>query len=71
MTVEIGYALVSGGFLGGVAFGVVVAPLLVWSPSGSAKSVLVEAGCAVGGLVALAWVVRVLVRFDRERRLGD
>ena len=71
MTVEIVYALVSGAALGLFTFAVVVAPLQVWSAPGRAKTALGTAGWTAGALVALGWIVRVLVRFDRDRRLGD
>ncbi|MGY0486531.1 DUF6332 family protein [Streptomyces sp. WG-D5] len=61
MTVEIVYALVSGMVIGGVVTLVAVA---------ICKVPLTPYGAALGGLVGLAHIVRVLRRFDRERRLG-
>ncbi|MEB8343478.1 DUF6332 family protein [Streptomyces endophyticus] len=61
MTVEIVYALVSGAVIGAVVTLVAVAILTV---------PLTPYGAALGGLVGVAHIVRVLRRFDRERRLG-
>jgi cytosine/uracil/thiamine/allantoin permease len=70
MTVEIVFALVTGAVLAGAVFGVVVAPYWIWDLSAGTGSVLKRVGAALGGLVGVAHVVRVLRRFDRERRLG-
>ncbi|MCX5533532.1 DUF6332 family protein [Streptomyces sp. NBC_00006] len=60
MTVEIVYALVSGALIAVAVTVVAVAVTLPVTPH----------GVALGGLVGLAHIVRVLRRFDRERRLG-
>ncbi|MFD7297691.1 DUF6332 family protein [Streptomyces sp. NPDC059897] len=61
MTVEIVYALVGGTVIGAVVTLVAVAVCTV---------PLTPYGATLGGLVGVAHIVRVLRRFDRERRLG-
>ncbi|MFI5659228.1 DUF6332 family protein [Streptomyces sp. NPDC051684] len=60
MTVEIVYALVSGVVLAAAVTVVAVALTVPVTPY----------GLTLGGLVGAAHIVRVLYRFDRERRLG-
>ncbi|WP_372348325.1 DUF6332 family protein [Streptomyces sp. KL116D] len=70
MTVEIVFALVTALVLGAAVFAVPLALASAFDISGSArKGVLV--GGALLGATAGAWrLVRVLVRFDRQRRMG-
>ncbi|QNP63968.1 DUF6332 family protein [Streptomyces genisteinicus] len=67
-TVEIGYALVTGVFLGAVAGLALASPVLVLGLRGTAMTAVL--GTAAVGAVGVsgAWVVRVLWRFDRGRR---
>lgn len=67
MTVEIGFALLTGVFAAGAAFGAVLSPLLFTDPGrGWSGALLAAAGCAAG--VAFVWrVVRVLRRFTGRR----
>ncbi|MFH8345284.1 DUF6332 family protein [Streptomyces sp. NPDC018045] len=67
MTVEIGFALLTGAFVAALAFGVVMSPLLFLHPDRNGTGmVLTAAGCAAG--VAFVWrVVRVLRRFTGRR----
>ncbi|NEB96050.1 DUF6332 family protein [Streptomyces bauhiniae] len=70
VTVEIGFALVTAVALGGAVFAVALAVTRVFDFSGSvSRGVLV--GGALAGAVAGVWrLVRVLYRFDVERRKG-
>ncbi|MGC2997706.1 DUF6332 family protein [Streptomyces sp. G35A] len=70
MTVEIVFALVTAAVLAGVVFAVAWTLVLALDLSGSAeKGVL--AGGALFGAVAGVWrLVRVLLRFDEQRRMG-
>ncbi|MEU2420542.1 DUF6332 family protein [Streptomyces sp. NPDC007851] len=70
MTVEIVFALVSAAVPAAVIFAVAWTLVLFLDLSGSAeKSVL--AGGALLGAVAGVWrLVRVLLRFDEQRRMG-
>ncbi|WP_030662941.1 DUF6332 family protein [Streptomyces rimosus] len=67
MTVEIGFALLTGVFVAALVFGVVVSPLLFTDLGRAGAGVLsAVAGCAAG--VAFVWrVVRVLRRFTGRR----
>ncbi|MET9534502.1 MULTISPECIES: DUF6332 family protein [unclassified Streptomyces] len=67
-TVEIGYALVSAGFLGAVVFGVIAGPAAVWDLPHRVITALLLTGTAVGGVLALVRVVHVLRTFERGRR---
>ncbi|MGW1278822.1 DUF6332 family protein [Streptomyces tsukubensis] len=70
MTVEIVFALVTAVVLGAGVFAVAVALVLAFGvPDPVRKDVLV--GGALLGAVAGVWrLVRVLRRFDRQRRMG-
>lgn len=70
VTVEIMYALVSGGVLVLLAFGVIVAPAFVWDLSRPVSRTLLTAGLCVGGALGLARIVHVLRTFSAQRRLG-
>ncbi|MER5479536.1 DUF6332 family protein [Streptomyces sp. NPDC002734] len=70
MTVEIVFALVTAGVLAGaiLAAAWVLAPAL--GLSGAAESRVRTVGALLGA-VAGAWrLVRVLLRFDKQRRMG-
>ncbi|MFJ8857763.1 DUF6332 family protein [Streptomyces sp. NPDC102451] len=72
MTVEIGYALVSGVLVAAVTFAGVSVPALLLRLPGSAESVLFRAGAVLGALAFVLRAVHVLWRFPRaaeERRL--
>ena len=73
MTVEIGYALVSGVLVAAATFtGVFLLPALLLQLPGGVENVLVRVGAALGALVFTVRVVHVLRRFPRaaeERRL--
>ncbi|MGW1141493.1 DUF6332 family protein [Streptomyces zhihengii] len=64
-TVEIGYALATGAFLGGVAGVVLASPVLVFGLRGTAAGAV--AWVAVAGALGVfgVRVVRVLWRYDR------
>ncbi|SHN06241.1 DUF6332 family protein [Actinacidiphila paucisporea] len=65
-TVEIGYALLSGCFLGAVAFGALAGPALVWHLPPAVDTSLVFAGSVAAGALAVARVVHVLRRYARH-----
>ncbi|WP_327299333.1 MULTISPECIES: DUF6332 family protein [unclassified Streptomyces] len=70
-TVEIGYALVSAGFLGALVFGVIAGPAAVWSLPHRVSTALVLTGAGAAGLLAVVRVVHVLRSYERGRRAGD
>ncbi|WP_187282550.1 DUF6332 family protein [Streptomyces sp. MS191] len=70
MTVEIAFALVTGGALAAVVFAVALALARALGISGPAGEGALE-GAALLGAAAGVWrVVRVLRRFDARRRQG-
>ncbi|MFI7245067.1 DUF6332 family protein [Streptomyces qinglanensis] len=70
MTVEIAFALVTAAVLAGVIFAAAWALALVLGLSGSTGRGMLTGGALLGA-VAGAWrLVRVLLRFDEQRRLG-
>ncbi|MFJ3696760.1 DUF6332 family protein [Streptomyces sp. NPDC090052] len=70
-TVEIGYALVSAGFLGALVFGVIAGPAAVWDLPHRVTAALVLTAAAAAGLLAVVRVVHVLRTYERGRRSGD
>lgn len=73
MTVEIGFAVVTGGLLAAAAFATVCAPVLLLAPGGGVSPGLLVAAAAVAVLVFIGRVVDVLGRFrrrDTEREVG-
>ncbi|MEV4681630.1 DUF6332 family protein [Streptomyces kurssanovii] len=68
ITVEIGYALLSACFLGGVVFAAVAGPAFVWSLPPVAERFLPAAGAVVAGVLAVIRVVHVLWRHAAQRR---
>ncbi|MFJ8531964.1 DUF6332 family protein [Streptomyces sp. NPDC093591] len=71
ITVEIGYALCSAAFAAAVLFGAVAGPAFAFDLSAGARSTLVGAGATAAGVVFVARVVSVLVRFGRRKAAGD
>ncbi|MET7540603.1 DUF6332 family protein [Streptomyces sp. NPDC005507] len=63
ITVEIGYALFSACFLGGVVFATIAGPAAVWHLPPAVEHSLVATGTVVGGVLAVLRVVLVLWRF--------
>ncbi len=70
MTVEIVFALVTAAVLAGAVFAVAPALTLVLGLSGSASKGVLMGGALVGAAVGIWRLVRVLYRFDVERRKG-
>lgn len=71
-TVEIGYALVSGGLVGAATFAGVLLPALLLELPARAEHLLFPVGTVLGALVFAVRVVHVLWRFPRpaeEREL--
>ncbi|MFK4599914.1 hypothetical protein RKD30_006581 [Streptomyces pristinaespiralis] len=68
ITVEIGYALLSACFLGGVVFAAVAGPAVVWSLPPAVERFLLAAGTVVAGALAGVRVVHVLWRHAARRR---
>ncbi|MFK8845387.1 DUF6332 family protein [Streptomyces sp. Ac-502] len=69
MTVEIGFALLTGVFVAALTFGAVVSPLLFLQLSRNATGALVAAAASVAGIAFVWRVVRVLRR-SAGRRSG-
>ncbi|MFC9531834.1 DUF6332 family protein [Streptomyces sp. NPDC056975] len=63
ITVEIGYALFSACFLGGVVFATIAGPAAVWHLPPAIEELLLATGTVVGGVLAVLRVVHVLWRF--------
>ncbi|MGW5373066.1 DUF6332 family protein [Streptomyces sp. NPDC004009] len=70
MTVEIVFALVTATALAGLIFGVFWALALSLDLSGSAERRVLAGGTLLGALAGVWRLVRVLLRFDKQRRLG-
>ncbi|MFE3382803.1 DUF6332 family protein [Streptomyces anulatus] len=71
MTVEIAFALVTAAVLAGVIFAVAWALALVLGLSGSAGRGLLVGGALLGAVAGVGRLVRVLLRFDKQRRMGN
>ncbi|MFB8215768.1 DUF6332 family protein [Streptomyces anulatus] len=71
MTVEIAFALVTAAVLAGVIFAVVWALALVLGLSGSAGRGMLVGGALLGAVAGVGRLVRVLLRFDKQRRMGN
>ncbi|WP_406447807.1 DUF6332 family protein [Streptomyces sp. NBC_00876] len=71
MTVEIGFAVVTGGLLAVAAFITVCAPVLFLAPHGDGRSVLLVIAAAVAGLVFMGRVVDVLRRYGHRDRFHE
>ncbi|MGH4034145.1 DUF6332 family protein [Actinomycetota bacterium Odt1-20B] len=70
MTVEIVFALVTAVVLGAVVFAVFLAPALAVGGAEPMRKGLLIAGAVLGTAAAVWRVVRVLSRFDEQRRQG-
>ncbi|GGV26110.1 hypothetical protein GCM10010277_07470 [Streptomyces longisporoflavus] len=70
MSVEIVFALVTAALLAAVVFAATLALTLVLGVSGSAREQMRGAGALAGGALGVWRVVRVLRRFDVQRRQG-
>ncbi|MGW1974217.1 DUF6332 family protein [Streptomyces sp. NPDC001889] len=70
MTVEIVFALVSAAVLAGVIFAVAWALVPVLDLAGSAERGVLVGGALLGAVAGVWRLVRVLLRFDEQRRMG-
>jgi uncharacterized protein DUF6332 len=70
MTVEIVFALVTAAALAAAVFAVAVALALAFGISGSAEKGVFAGGALFGATAGVWRLVRVLRRFDKQRRLG-
>lgn len=66
MTVETGFALLTGAVMAAGAFAVVSAPTVLLAPRGGLRSVMVTVAACVAGLVFMGRVIDVLWRFGRR-----
>jgi hypothetical protein len=70
MTVEIVFALVSAAALAGLIFVVSWVLALTFDLSGSVERRVLTGGALLGASAGVWRLVRVLLRFDNQRRLG-
>ncbi|MFD5222618.1 DUF6332 family protein [Streptomyces tendae] len=70
MTVEIVFALVTAAVLAGLIFAVAWTFALALDLSGSAEKHVLVGGALLGAVAGVWRLVRVLLRFDEQRRLG-
>ncbi|GEK01207.1 DUF6332 family protein [Streptomyces sp. 1-11] len=70
MTVEIVFALVTAAALAGLIFVVSWALALSLDLPGSAERRVLAGGALLGALAGVWRLVRVLLRFEKQRRLG-
>ncbi|MFE6764674.1 DUF6332 family protein [Streptomyces sp. NPDC057689] len=70
MTVEIVFALVTACVLAAAVFAVAFAAVLAFGISGPARHTTLTCGAALGAAAGVWRVVRVLLRFDAQRRKG-
>lgn len=70
MTVEIVFALVTAAVLAAVIFTIALTLVLALAVSGSARKDALVAGALLGGAAGVWRLVRVLLRFDEQRRMG-
>ncbi|MCP3767627.1 MULTISPECIES: DUF6332 family protein [Streptomyces] len=70
MTVEIVFALVTAAALAAVVFAVALTLTLAFDISGSAKKSVSVGGALLGATAGMWRLVRVLRRFDEQRRMG-
>jgi hypothetical protein len=70
MTVEIVFALVTAAVLAGLIFAVFWTLALTLDLSGSAERHVLAGGALLGAVAGVWRLVRVLLRFDEQRRLG-
>lgn len=67
---EVVFALVTGAALGAAVFALAPALTSVFCLSGPAKGHVWTAGALLGAAAGVWRLVRVLLRFDRQRRMG-
>lgn len=70
MTVEIVFALVTAAVLAGAIFAVVWTFVQALDLSGSAKRGVLVGGALLGAVAGVWRLVRVLLRFDGQRRMS-
>ncbi|MFD5558158.1 DUF6332 family protein [Streptomyces sp. NPDC127068] len=70
MTVEIVFALVTAAVLAGLIFTLAWSFALTLDLSGSAERHVLVGGALLGAVAGVWRLVRVLLRFDKQRRLG-
>jgi hypothetical protein len=70
MTVEIVFALVTAALLAAVIFVVALALVLALGLSGPAEKGVLAGGALLGAMAGVWRLVRVLLRFDEQRRMG-
>jgi hypothetical protein len=70
MTVEIVFVLVTAAVLAGVIFAAAWTLVLALGLSGSAERSVLAGGALLGAVAGVWRLVRILLRFDRQRRLG-
>ncbi|KIE22805.1 hypothetical protein LK08_33330 [Streptomyces sp. MUSC 125] len=70
MTVEVVFALVTAVALAAAVFAVALALSLVFGISGSARKGVLAGGALLGATGGVWRLVRVLRRFDEQRRMG-
>ncbi|MEV0784498.1 DUF6332 family protein [Streptomyces sp. NPDC050423] len=66
MTVEIGFAVLTGALMAAAAFIVVCVPTVFLAPHGGLRSALLMIAAGVAGLVLVGRVIDVLWRFGRR-----
>ncbi|MET9656832.1 DUF6332 family protein [Streptomyces sp. NPDC006510] len=70
MAVEIVFALVTAAVLAGVIFAVAWTLTLALDLSGSTEKGVLAGGALLGAMAGVWRLVRVLLRFDEQRRMG-
>ncbi|MFI6874573.1 DUF6332 family protein [Streptomyces sp. NPDC050400] len=70
MTVEIVFALVTALALAAAVFAVPLALASAFDLSGSVRKGVLVGGAVFGGAAGVWRLVRVLIRFDNQRRMG-
>jgi hypothetical protein len=70
MTVEIVFALVTAAVLAGLIFALAWTLVLPLGLSGSAERRVLAGGALLGAVAGVWRLVRVLLRFDKQRRMG-
>ncbi|MET8615988.1 DUF6332 family protein [Streptomyces misionensis] len=70
MTVEIVFALVTAVALAAAVFAVALSLTLVFGISGSVRKGVLVGGALLGATAGVGRLVRVLLRFDEQHRMG-
>jgi Family of unknown function (DUF6332) len=70
MTVEIVFALVTAALVSAVIFAVALTVVLALGISGTAEKGVLAGGALLGAMAGVWRLVRVLLRFDEQRRMG-